>query len=1025
MFNNTTSHLAEVNPFLAKCVSNQELVCDCVRLTCELLENARLDEALTYVLEAKLTLPPSPLIDLVLAQCYLKNQMVAEAVRILKGIVCEQSPELNRPLLSVTNITDLALPHFVDGMMRLGKLDESLDTCLISYRNEAVGGQGILGVASLLEEVGDYRDALCLYKVLLDASQFRNEKIKAWRSALSICLQTNDFDEVTKLLKNDEIMPPSIQAYFQTDDPRIVVEAKTFYLLGYRNRALEKTNQYLKEAPNNVGFLCEMTCAATAFGDKDFADLCMSEVLEHCLPIDNVYFLCTVAERLLEIGDLEQSSYTYELALRADKTCVRARNGLRRVALVRKYFGKQAQRYGVSSHLYSGRRYLMRGQYEKSKSEYLLSIHNDGISNEAITGLISCYRALGQYAKVVEISDRFACLSSLSLEEAQQSYDYYSLSGQNNKHDLPHETFRLAEKSLCPDSSEGCSVGVRPNILIASPVRQKPNILREFLSGLAELDTTWTNADYIFVDDNDDPVSRQMLGAFRPPRGKVYLYSVELQDSSRTYVCDDVTHHWTPDLMNKVGNFKDGIIEAALKMDYDYVFFVDSDLVLHPQTLNHLLWVNRDIVSEVFWTKWRPDSPELPQVWLKDQYSLFDAHPNEKLDQHEIQRRAVQFVSYLTVPGLYQVGGLGACTLIKRKVLEAGVRFRSIDNISLSGEDRFFCVRARAMGFGLYADTTYPPLHLYREEELSCIDEFHERVRAGAAASQIKLLRGVSTNSEAGSSYARSRLDGVDSYVTVSSSVPIGWKYESPKYCFDRRVKIGKNKLTLSMLLKSDTRYLPAVLAHAANYVDEVVIVDASDSEGTTEVCREVMDRAGVPLIVISSARNGCDSHAELRKQQWELTLATKPDWILCLDSDQFFEDRMKWQAAQLINQDDFDVICFRMYDMWDLEHYRDDEYWKAHLKYLPFLVRYQPNFEYIWSDTTVDCDWFPGNLGVLPAYRSDLRLKHLGWANRDDRQRGYDSYKAFVSMGKQAISERAESILDPSPNLVRWRENV
>ncbi|MGI6163624.1 MAG: hypothetical protein ACOYEQ_06825 [Bacillota bacterium] len=1016
MFIDTTSYMVEANPFLAECVANQELVCDCVRRTCELLENSRLDEALTYVLEAKLTLPPSSLVDLVLAQCYLKNQMVAEAVRILEAIVRGQFSESNRPVFSIANIADLALPHFVEGMAKLGRLQESLDISITSYQNEAIGGQGILGVALLLEELGDYRDALCLYRVLLDSSQFRNEKIKAWRSALSICLQTNNFDEVAELLKVDEIIPPSVRACVQTGDPRMVDEAKTLYLIGYRNRALEKAKQYLKVVPINIGFLCEMTCVATAFGDKDFADWCMDKVLEHSLPTGNANFLCALAERLFDVGDLEQSFNAYTLALGADRTCTQARAGLRRIALTRKYAGELKRTFGMSSHLYAGRRHLFKREYEKSKNQYLLSIHKEGVSDEAVSGLTNCYRALGQYAKALEISERFACLQNRNQDDVQQRYAYCTRSRGRGIYDLS-----CVASSLSKPVS--CSTG--PRILIASPVRQKPAILREFLSGLAELDTTGVSVDYIFVDDNVEPVSRQLLGAFKPVRGKVYSYSAEQHETDITYACDHVTHHWTPDLMNKVGNFKDGIIEAALRMDYDYIFFVDSDLVLHPQTLNHLLWVNRDIVSEVFWTKWKPDSPELPQVWLKDQYSLYDVRPDENLDQYEIQRRAIQFVSNLTVPGLYQVGGLGACTLIKRKVLEAGVRFRSIDNISLSGEDRFFCVRARAMGFGLYADTTYPPLHLYREEELGRIEEFRARVRAGAAASQIKLLRGVSADSETGSSYTRSRFDSINRYMTLSSDIPVGWKYESPKYRFRRRAKIGRSKLTLSMLLKSDTRYLPSVLTHAAKYVDEAVIVDGSNSEDTAQLCREVMDKAGVPLILLASEKSECDHHAELRKQQWELTLATKPDWILCLDADQLFEDRMKWQVAQLINQDEFDVICFRMYDMWDLEHYRDDEYWKAHEKYLPFLVRYQPYFEYTWSDTTVDCNWFPANIGLLSAYHSDIRLKHFGWANCDDRQKSYDSYKASVSKGKQAISEWAESLLDSSPTLVRWRENV
>ena len=55
--------------------------------------------------------------------------------------------------------------------------------------------------------------------------------------------------------------------------------------------------------------------------------------------------------------------------------------------------------------------------------------------------------------------------------------------------------------------------------------------------------------------------------------------------------------------MHKVADFKNTMIEYALADQYDYLFFVDSDLVLHPNLLELLRSCKKDIVSEVFWTR--------------------------------------------------------------------------------------------------------------------------------------------------------------------------------------------------------------------------------------------------------------------------------------------------------------------------------------------------------------------------------------------------------------------------------------
>ncbi len=41
---------------------------------------------------------------------------------------------------------------------------------------------------------------------------------------------------------------------------------------------------------------------------------------------------------------------------------------------------------------------------------------------------------------------------------------------------------------------------------------------------------------------------------------------------------------------------------------------------MNKRLIKHLLACDKDIVSEIFWTKWKPQSAPLPNVWLYDQF---------------------------------------------------------------------------------------------------------------------------------------------------------------------------------------------------------------------------------------------------------------------------------------------------------------------------------------------------------------------------------------------------------------------
>ena len=265
-------------------------------------------------------------------------------------------------------------------------------------------------------------------------------------------------------------------------------------------------------------------------------------------------------------------------------------------------------------------------------------------------------------------------------------------------------------------------------ILLGSPIRQKPEILNCFLEFIRYLKSKEYYLDFIFIDDNVNQKSKDLLQDFKE-KEKNTIVLTSWYENKDTYICDSTTHHWTDNLIWKVADFKDKIIEHAKNLQYDFLFLVDSDLILHPKTLKHLISTNKDIISEVFWTKWKPNDPiKYPQVWLSDEYNFYESkYKNAPL---EIQaKKTLEFIKKLKRKGIYKVGGLGACTLISKKALEKGVSFKPLYNLSFWGEDRHFSIRAVALGFELFASTYYPPLHIYRDKDLKKVEIFRKKVK--------------------------------------------------------------------------------------------------------------------------------------------------------------------------------------------------------------------------------------------------------------------------------------------------------
>lgn len=231
-------------------------------------------------------------------------------------------------------------------------------------------------------------------------------------------------------------------------------------------------------------------------------------------------------------------------------------------------------------------------------------------------------------------------------------------------------------------------------VLIVVPARQTEKKFKLHIEGLNNLIIPeYVHIDRLFILHNSKNLEKYL-------NNKDFKQIIETKEEYNT---DEKTHHWKADNLSMITNIKNSVISnKQILNSYDYIFWVDSDLILHENTLKQLIDSNKDIVSEIFWTEWIKDSLKLePNAWDFDHYGFIKGTIEKYKEK-----------------GLYQCGGTGACILVSTNVYKAGVNYSQIPNISFWGEDRAFSIRAYVAGFSIYVDTHYPAFHLYRDEDI-------------------------------------------------------------------------------------------------------------------------------------------------------------------------------------------------------------------------------------------------------------------------------------------------------------------
>jgi len=252
-------------------------------------------------------------------------------------------------------------------------------------------------------------------------------------------------------------------------------------------------------------------------------------------------------------------------------------------------------------------------------------------------------------------------------------------------------------------------------ILIASVTNAPTDVLRAHLESVQALELpprVKTSLAYI-----SDGLSEEALDLLEEAGAEI-AYALEKPEDA-TYARGEITHEWTIPTFEWLAREKQRLLEYAVEGRYDGIFFVDSDLVLGPETLASLIYADKDVTSAVFWTRWTPETPLLPQVWLQHPYGL----EGGGMMQDEFLRR-------LDAKEIVQVAGLGACTLIRARAYERVRWYPLVEGLPThgmwQGEDRHFCVYATREHVDLYADAWPDIFHIYRPSDLPKVEAWKE-----------------------------------------------------------------------------------------------------------------------------------------------------------------------------------------------------------------------------------------------------------------------------------------------------------
>jgi len=227
---------------------------------------------------------------------------------------------------------------------------------------------------------------------------------------------------------------------------------------------------------------------------------------------------------------------------------------------------------------------------------------------------------------------------------------------------------------------------VQPNMMIGSPIQNRQSCLVSYLENIRNLNYPKEKIHLAFLLNNSHDDSYEILKTFRNEYLKDYR-KISIWD-----VCglnDDYQDFRAPGRNYKHIADARNLWLTMFDSESEYLFSIDSDILVEPETLNKLLSRKKDICSALIWNN-HAGPTNLYNILRKNRSGYY------KVIEREFEDDVIE------------VDVTGACYLINRNVIDSGVRYSH----HTWGEDFGFCIAAQKKGFEIFCDTTQRPYHI-------------------------------------------------------------------------------------------------------------------------------------------------------------------------------------------------------------------------------------------------------------------------------------------------------------------------
>lgn len=196
---------------------------------------------------------------------------------------------------------------------------------------------------------------------------------------------------------------------------------------------------------------------------------------------------------------------------------------------------------------------------------------------------------------------------------------------------------------------------------------------------------TYKDFDLLLVDNSDDPLhSLKLLKDFPEARVEHINRPTFFRDA-----CKEVRQY---------------IIDYALFNGYEYLFFVDIDFLLEPDTLEKLISHNVDFVSAPIGYMHRPETTCFVQNYKEKRMSKVPFLP---------PLRGLSWTEIEGAPDFSEIVAAGlSCALVKCRILP-GIKFRVTHEVQAFMEDILFCSDVKKRGFKIFLDSTIKTIHAH------------------------------------------------------------------------------------------------------------------------------------------------------------------------------------------------------------------------------------------------------------------------------------------------------------------------